>query len=665
MYNVANDVSNYHVLGCPCKASIKQFQSHVPSKEMSASEALMIDQIESTILTEKIVKGHYTILARRFHPENNESSRREKCANVVRILNRCYVEVQGQIIREGPCASSGNPKVAVGEKVYVQLDEFTISCQHEANFSIYGHPDHIALWKEAIVESEEFPPPHVLGNAKGIQFGDKANDSVFISLYNSGSILIQGVMAILYGMEKLEAVHRRVSDKTKGASPDPAKWTKLYSNARKHFPMAEPSENLLVTSDSLTPTEHHTIDQHNPNGCTSNVSLDMITDLDSWDGGEDTCTERSGRNVWAELQATKHELALAFSKISSLESTIMQMEKDNKAIQSTFGPKLADAILRMQTIEKQMTKPVDQVSSRPSYAEVLPVSKEQSPSRSPGQTPHLNRHPRPTSNRDARDKPRADRLQFEVEKNLVIHDIRNLAAIKGDDMVRKEIGKICSTAIVDTISRSHPTNPKIFVQFRKQESVGSVISNWNFQTFGGSKVRKPMPKPQPCSGVARGVPLDIPDDDLLAAVQTVCPGASTKRLTTMKNGTRTPLHVVKIIFTSPTQLKDAIAHGLLLSCPDMGYNISVGVEAERFRRSVIQCYKCYKFGHIAINCVNAKVCRDCGSGDHSGVGQCSASQVVCVNCNGDHTASNWHKCQVYKQAQARLDMRHVSNSQNG
>lgn len=76
--------------------------------------------------------------------------------------------------------------------------------------------------------------------------------------------------------------------------------------------------------------------------------------------------------------------------------------------------------------------------------------------------------------------------------------------------------------------------------------------------------------------------------------------------------------------------------------------------------SVTQCYKCLKFGHIAVNCTRAPKCLNC-AGDHS-VKDCANSEVKCANCNGEHQA-NFKECEFQKKSLQRSNKPTSSRSQ--
>jgi hypothetical protein len=54
--------------------------------------------------------------------------------------------------------------------------------------------------------------------------------------------------------------------------------------------------------------------------------------------------------------------------------------------------------------------------------------------------------------------------------------------------------------------------------------------------------------------------------------------------------------------------------------------------------NITQCYKCYKFGHLARHCKNKQKCGNCGGEDHDPA-SCN-NDTKCAGCEGSHPA--WH-----------------------
>jgi hypothetical protein len=67
--------------------------------------------------------------------------------------------------------------------------------------------------------------------------------------------------------------------------------------------------------------------------------------------------------------------------------------------------------------------------------------------------------------------------------------------------------------------------------------------------------------------------------------------------------------------------------------------------------NVTQCFKCYKFGHLAKHCKSKQRCGNCGKEDH-GTASC-ANDAKCTGCGGPHPA--WHiECNKRDEEGTRL-----------
>ena len=111
-----------------------------------------------------------------------------------------------------------------------------------------------------------------------------------------------------------------------------------------------------------------------------------------------------------------------------------------------------------------------------------------------------------------------------------------------------------------------------------------------------------------------------------------------------KKGTQEPSRNVKVTFGSRIEKDNFIATGFAI------YSQHFKVVENKPLPTVLQCYKCQKFGHNFFECKeDASTCLRCG-GDHR-LTACTnqKEQAKCANCNGDH-AANYKGCHSYKQA---------------
>jgi hypothetical protein len=54
--------------------------------------------------------------------------------------------------------------------------------------------------------------------------------------------------------------------------------------------------------------------------------------------------------------------------------------------------------------------------------------------------------------------------------------------------------------------------------------------------------------------------------------------------------------------------------------------------------NITQCFKCYKFGHLAKHCKNEQKCGNCGEKEHE-TAKCN-NITKCIGCGDSHPA--WH-----------------------
>ena len=76
-------------------------------------------------------------------------------------------------------------------------------------------------------------------------------------------------------------------------------------------------------------------------------------------------------------------------------------------------------------------------------------------------------------------------------------------------------------------------------------------------------------------------------------------------------------------------------------------NVRVAVRA--YKQKPVQCFNCYKFGHLSRACKAEQICVNCSGPEH---GVCSAN-AKCVNCNLAHKSTD-KCCKEYKFEEAAL-----------
>ena len=111
-----------------------------------------------------------------------------------------------------------------------------------------------------------------------------------------------------------------------------------------------------------------------------------------------------------------------------------------------------------------------------------------------------------------------------------------------------------------------------------------------------------------------------------------------------KKGTQDPSRNVKVTFGSKTEKDNFITAGFSI------YSQHFKVVENKPLPTILQCFKCQKFGHNFFECKEAaSTCLRCG-GDHR-LTSCTMqkAQAKYANCHENH-AANYKGCQSYKEA---------------
>ena len=682
-----------HNKKCPCTLKPEDFQSHDPTQSPNPESFLLLQNIPSETLAnadqwEKLVRQHFMILAQKYHPDKNIPTLSETCHNVMTHLNKTYSD----IIQKFRFDIHNSNEVIIDGKVFKKINNCTVTCRHLNSYSIYGFPDDVNQWRIKIKQMWGNNSISMILKARsskkiGQQFGSE-NDSIYISVYDNGTIHVQGIMAIQYSEEiiiplltewfkpKSEIVDKkRFSDLLKKAmgyfkqdstqKPPFQSTTKRIEAPPKATHSTVPLKQCPQTShqqnSSLIKTTAKSQSQtESIRNQTVTISAELFIDLSekltkaesrisNLEANMDRVNELTECLIKAEgrikdleerQSGEQNQLTEYLKQIEHLEKELKVVKKDNHQLKELTGPKISDItkqLDQMKYMRINSDPPPSHFNSErgnvhlPSHFNRPPpplpnIPLQNSFSFLAGRLANSDiNHPTPTNTGNKR-------IEFEREKCFVIDDIKSKDQVSSDDNIRKIVGNQ-HKVVIDRISRSR--NGKIFVQLGDQKDVEQVIKNWNQENFGGSTISK-SEKPQRKLGVLKGVPLYMTDEDIQAELQNSgYKHADVKRIT--KQGS--PTRALRVRFDNSDDLEKAIKGNVVLQ------NLVIRVEELVLQPRVTQCYNCYKYNHIAEKCEFSKTCSRCSELYDESHESCEREKK-CLNCKGPHSSSD-RQCPIF------------------
>ena len=182
----------------------------------------------------------------------------------------------------------------------------------------------------------------------------------------------------------------------------------------------------------------------------------------------------------------------------------------------------------------------------------------------------------------------------------------------------------------------------VFIELKDKEAAKKVIENWKGHYFssGNSKTGSSnsdistickLLSEKNKSIILKEIPTDITDEELTKEIGKQYPEAVAKRFV---NRQKRKLTTVKIDFHTMEHQTKSLKDGVKIF--QVLYREA---EIYKHRQRIIQCFKCFRFGHVARLCKDrTQLCRDCG-GDHHHE-RCESREKKCINCHQKHEATN-------------------------
>ena len=250
------------------------------------------------------------------------------------------------------------------------------------------------------------------------------------------------------------------------------------------------------------------------------------------------------------------------------------------------------------------------------------------------------------------------RATVDPRKTVIISRDIDKTVAKGSDKIRSSFNSLFRDMKIKHCFVSK--GGSIFIELDSEEDATSVQNAWKKEFFTNPNVNNAVTS---CtlfakiqnSIILKGVSPDITDDELTNMLSSKYPSAKTKRFI-KRDGTR--LTTVKVDFTDLQHKQSAMTDGITL-----GHTI---ISPENYipKQRIIQCYNCFKYGHVAKLChQNHPTCQIC-AGHHS-QDDCHQQSTKCRNCLSTNHYATSKDCPVYNEALQMIkvsNMKHKANS---
>lgn len=164
------------------------------------------------------------------------------------------------------------------------------------------------------------------------------------------------------------------------------------------------------------------------------------------------------------------------------------------------------------------------------------------------------------------------------------------------------------------------------VHFASAKDANSFLLNKNLMETNNWTCKIPYDSIE-SQGIIRA-PTDLDEESLLENLKATCLILGVKRFYKKQdNAPDKPLPTVLVTFLSSTR-------------PDHVTYEHIWMPVSEYIRPLLQCFKCYKFGHGSGACKSTQVCSIC-SGKHFYKECTSPQNFKCTNCSGPHSAVSY------------------------
>ena len=199
----------------------------------------------------------------------------------------------------------------------------------------------------------------------------------------------------------------------------------------------------------------------------------------------------------------------------------------------------------------------------------------------------------------------------------------------------------------------------IFIELADNKTAEEIVNCWKETYFTDTNSLKSPQGGTICtllsviqnSVIVKQVPVTLEEDYITEILKDSYPGVSVKRFVKAGN---VKLRTVKIDFKTLGQSDQFLKEGLRID--------SVVYPAEKYmpRQRVIQCFHCYKFGHVAKFCRQRNPTCPLCAGNHYQE-DCDQTKKICCNCDSSAHYATDRRCPKFKIVLARIVMENDHN----
>lgn len=668
--NIVRYAEDHHQEGCPCGLDPQDFQEASPPSHYDKHQSSLLNTnillfskqclitLKAHIDAHSFIKTHFVILAQKFHPDKNRKDLAERCTAEMQLINNAY----SNLMQDKCFLENSGDKVVQNEKIYTKENEYTVTCQHTDSFSVYGYCDHSGSWITKLTNLWGVKPKsvNIRGSTKNtVQYGDD-RESLYITVYENGTIHVQGIMALEFSIDKLprllsEVLREKITTQANRFSNPLKKSLKL-------FKLDSPAESLMLNgsnptdkrgsgngpTDEIVASEETSINLEQEHAKPqSQVGLLKAQEHSKPQSQVDLLTAQLQEAVNA-ISTLQKEMEIVQKINKQLETEVKRITKDNHQLMTTLGPRIGKIEAKLdQCSTNQWDNPLHFHSPRNTAAPTLPNTS--STLVKPNTTPQTTNPPP-----NAKVNRSKEYISFDHTKCVVISSNKNRTGLWKipHNQVKREVGKCCGNVIIDRINKTGKSSQNLMVQLASEVMVNQVLDSWKGENLGGTTVRKTQKESaeENVWGVAKGVPDDMTQDVLQTAAEENNASLAT-RMYKSKQGQKITLKTIKVKFNTRNDLEAAIKAGITLE------HVHVRVEEFVTRKMIIQCYRCERYGHMSTICDGEETCTNCGEKKHCEDTVKCDKPAKCVNCNGAHGSRDKSQCRKYQELNYKLNLR--------